>query len=64
MMLAQGVGRLIRSTEDRGVVAVFDPRLAKAKAYRWDLIGELPPFPRTKDRAEAVEFLRTITDEG
>jgi ATP-dependent DNA helicase DinG len=64
MMLAQGVGRLIRSTEDRGVVAVFDPRLAKAKAYRWDLIGALPPFPRTKDRAEAVEFLRTITDEG
>lgn len=61
MMLAQGAGRLIRSAEDRGVVAVFDPRLATAKRYRWDLIRELPAFPRTKERAEAEEFLRSIT---
>jgi ATP-dependent DNA helicase DinG len=59
MMLAQGAGRLIRSADDRGVVAVFDPRLASAKRYRWDLIRELPPFPRTKERSEAEEFLRT-----
>ena len=61
MMLAQGVGRLIRSAEDRGVVAVFDPRLATAKRYRWDLIGALPPFPRTRDRAEVEAFLRAVT---
>ncbi len=61
MMLAQGAGRLIRSAEDRGVVAVFDPRLATAKRYRWDLIGALPPMPRTKDRAEAEAFLRSVT---
>lgn len=60
MMLAQGVGRLIRSAEDRGVVAIFDPRLATAKRYRWDLVNGLPPFPRTKQRAEAEAFLRTI----
>ena len=61
MMLAQGVGRLIRSREDRGVVAVFDPRLATAKRYRWDLISALPPFRRTKDRAEVEAFLRDLT---
>lgn len=60
-LLAQGVGRLIRTTTDRGVVAVFDPRLATAKRYRWDLIKALPPFPRTKDRAEAEQFLREVT---
>ncbi|MCU1497488.1 MAG: putative ATP-dependent helicase [Acidimicrobiales bacterium] len=61
MMLAQGVGRLIRSTTDEGVVAVFDPRLAKAKRYRWDLLNALPPLPRTKDRADAEAFLRRVT---
>ena len=63
MMLAQGVGRLIRSTTDQGVVAVFDPRLAKARSYRWTLLGALPPLPRTKDRAEAEAFLRRVTSE-
>ncbi|MFN8019780.1 MAG: ATP-dependent DNA helicase [Acidimicrobiales bacterium] len=61
MMLAQGVGRLIRTRDDRGVVAVLDPRLATAKSYRWDLVRALPPFPRTRDRAEAEAFLRQLT---
>ncbi|QXC62389.1 ATP-dependent DNA helicase [Aquihabitans sp. G128] len=64
MMLAQGVGRLIRSATDEGVVAVFDPRLAKAKRYRWDLLNALPPLPRTKERAEAEAFLRRVTAEA
>ena len=59
-MLAQGAGRLIRTATDRGVVAVLDPRLAKAKSYRWDLIAALPPLPRTKDRAEAEALLQAI----
>ncbi|MCB0978856.1 MAG: ATP-dependent helicase, partial [Acidimicrobiales bacterium] len=61
MMLAQGVGRLIRTATDKGVVAVFDPRLASAKSYRWTLLDALPPFPRTKDRTEVEGFLRDIT---
>lgn len=61
MMLAQGVGRLIRSATDQGVVAVFDPRLANARSYRWTLLHALPPLPRTKDRAQAEAFLRTAT---
>ena len=59
-LLAQGAGRLIRTADDRGVVAVLDPRLAKAR-YRWDLVRALPPMRRTKDRAEAEAFLREIT---
>jgi ATP-dependent DNA helicase DinG len=61
MMLAQGVGRLIRTATDQGVVAVFDPRLATAKRYRWTLLEALPPLPRTKDRDAAEAFLRRIT---
>ncbi len=59
-MLAQGAGRLIRSHEDRGVVAVLDPRLAKTKAYRWEIIGALPPMRRTRERSEAEAFLRDL----
>lgn len=62
MMLAQGAGRLIRTATDRGVVAVFDPRLSTAKSYRWDLLDALPPFPRTKDRTEVEAFLAQIRD--
>lgn len=60
-LLAQGAGRLIRSAEDRGVVAVLDPRLAKA-GYRWDMVRALPPMRRTKDPAEARAALEAIRD--
>jgi ATP-dependent DNA helicase DinG len=59
-LLAQGAGRLIRSANDRGVVAVLDPRLAKAN-YRWDIVRALPPMRRTRHRTEAEAFLREIT---
>jgi len=58
-LLAQGAGRLVRSGSDRGVVAVFDPRLA-TKGYRWDFIRALPPMRRSKDRAEVEAFLRAL----
>jgi len=64
MLLAQGAGRLIRSTEDRGVVAVLDSRLATSKSYRWELIKALPPLKRTKDREEALDFLKAIRDSA
>lgn len=60
--LAQGAGRLIRSSRDRGVVAVLDPRLATAR-YRWDLVRALPPMARTRHRAEAEAFLRRARAE-
>ncbi len=60
--LAQGAGRLIRSTGDRGMVAVLDRRLATSKAYRWDLLEALPDMPRTADRQEALDFLSRLFD--
>jgi ATP-dependent DNA helicase DinG len=59
MLLAQGAGRLIRNQTDRGVVAVLDRRLARAKRYRWELINALPPMKRTAEREEALAFLRS-----
>jgi len=60
MLLAQATGRLIRNTSDRGVVAVFDPRLGKA-SYRWQVVNALPPMRRTRVRADVEAFLREIT---
>jgi ATP-dependent DNA helicase DinG len=60
MLLAQATGRLIRNATDRGVVAVFDPRLGKAN-YRWQVVNALPPMKRTRERSEVEAFLREIT---
>ncbi|MCP5027014.1 MAG: ATP-dependent DNA helicase [Actinomycetia bacterium] len=59
-MLAQGVGRLIRTSTDEGVVAILDPRLANRKAYRWELVGALPPMKRTRHRDEAIGRLKGL----
>jgi ATP-dependent DNA helicase DinG len=59
-LLAQGAGRLIRTSVDRGVVAILDSRLATAR-YRWDIVNALPPMRRTKDPAEVLAFLKEIT---
>ncbi len=58
-LLAQGAGRLVRSRQDRGVVAVLDPRLGRAR-YRWQLVGSLPPMRRTRHRAEVEAFLASL----
>jgi ATP-dependent DNA helicase DinG len=58
-LLAQGAGRLIRSSEDRGVVAVLDSRLATA-GYRSALLAALPPMRRTTDRREVERFLADV----
>ena len=44
---------------DRGVVAVFDPRMASAN-YRWDFVNSLPPMKRTKDRKVVEDFLAAL----
>jgi ATP-dependent DNA helicase DinG len=58
-LLAQGAGRLIRTSTDRGVVAVLDPRLATAR-YGPKIVATLPKMRRTRDRAEAEQFLRDL----
>ncbi|HYY95003.1 MAG TPA: ATP-dependent DNA helicase [Pyrinomonadaceae bacterium] len=51
--LKQGLGRLIRSTTDRGLLAVLDPRLRTA-AYGRLFLASLPPCRVTSDLAEAA----------
>jgi len=63
-LLAQGIGRLIRSQTDRGVVAVLDKRLALKASYRPTFLRSLPPLPRTTELAEAEAFLRRCVSDG
>jgi ATP-dependent DNA helicase DinG len=53
MRLKQGFGRLLRTTEDRGVVAILDSRLW-TKGYGREILAALPPCPKT-DRIEDVQ---------
>ena len=53
LALRQGIGRLIRNREDRGLLAILDTRLTQ-KEYGRHFLASLPPAPRT-DRFEEVE---------
>ena len=55
--LQQGLGRLIRHRQDRGVLAVLDPRL-KTMAYGRRFLDSLPPAPVTHDLNDIEEFFR------
>ncbi len=58
--LAQGVGRLIRSTGDKGVVAVLDSRLETARGYGGFLRRSLPPFWYTTRSDVALGALQRL----
>lgn len=53
--MRQGAGRLIRTSEDRGVVAILDPRIV-AKGWGKVLLGALPPARRTTSLAAVEAF--------
>jgi ATP-dependent DNA helicase DinG len=57
--LKQGLGRLIRHRADRGVAAILDPRLLRARYGRW-LLDAMPPFRRTSDFDEVEAFWREL----
>ena len=59
MQLAQGVGRLIRTATDRGVVAVCDSRLAEAR-YRDRILDLLPPMRRARNRDFVDRFIGSL----
>ncbi|WP_300599472.1 ATP-dependent DNA helicase [uncultured Nocardioides sp.] len=59
LLMAQGAGRLIRTTTDRGVVAVLDPRLATAR-YGSFLKASLPPMWTTTDPAVVRQALTRL----
>ncbi len=59
LLLAQGVGRLLRRADDRGVIAVLDSRLATAR-YGGFLRASLPPFWTTTDGERVRGALRRL----
>jgi ATP-dependent DNA helicase DinG len=63
LLLAQGAGRLLRGMDDRGVVAVLDPRLATAR-YAGFLRASLPPFWPTTDPDVVRAALRRLAARG
>jgi len=63
LLLAQGSGRLIRRADDRGVVAVLDPRLVTAR-YGSFLAASLPAMWRTTDGDVARAALRRLRVPG
>jgi ATP-dependent DNA helicase DinG len=59
LALKQGVGRLIRDFEDRGLVVVGDPRL-RTRGYGKTFLRSLPPMPVLDELGDAVAFARTL----
>ncbi len=63
LLLAQGTGRLIRSVDDRGVVAILDSRIV-TKRYGSVLLNSMPPLWRTSDGAVVRESLRRLAQKS
>ena len=59
LLLAQGTGRLIRSVDDRGVVAILDSRIVN-KRYGSILLNSMPPLWRTSDGKTVKESLKRL----
>ncbi|MEU9113418.1 ATP-dependent DNA helicase [Streptomyces sp. NPDC048483] len=59
LLMAQGAGRLVRATGDRGVVAVLDPRVERAR-YGSFLRKTMPDFWYTTDRNQVRRSLAAI----
>jgi ATP-dependent DNA helicase DinG len=59
LTLQQGLGRLIRHRQDRGVLAVLDPRL-RTKGYGRRFIASLPPAPLVHDLSAVEAFFSIV----
>lgn len=55
--MRQGAGRLMRRPDDRGVIAVLDPRIS-TKGWGKAVLASLPPAPRTTEIANVAIFFR------
>jgi len=55
LTLKQGVGRLIRDFDDRGLIVIGDPRL-RTRGYGRTFLASLPPMPILDDFTEALAF--------
>jgi ATP-dependent DNA helicase DinG len=63
LLLAQGTGRLLRTVDDKGVIAILDPRLATAR-YSGFLRASLPPYWTTYDPQIVRSALRRLAAEA
>lgn len=61
LLLAQGAGRLLRRTTDRGVVAILDPRM-RGKNYSGFLTASLPRMWPTTDPTQVRQILGRLAD--
>jgi len=62
LSLKQGVGRLIRSVHDKGVVCICDARLV-GKDYGGIFVNSLPAMKRTREQQTVVSFLSDYLQE-
>jgi ATP-dependent DNA helicase DinG len=61
LALKQGVGRLIRDFDDRGLIVLGDPRL-RSRAYGRLFLESLPPMPVLGELDEALAFAGTLAE--
>lgn len=61
LLLAQGTGRLIRSVDDRGVVAILDSRIV-TKRYGSVLLNSMPPLWRTSEKSVVQDSLKRLNE--
>ena len=63
MMFRQGFGRLIRTREDRGIVAILDPRLV-SKSYGQTFLRSLPPCAVSTELDDVSKFIDAMDEEA
>jgi ATP-dependent DNA helicase DinG len=63
LALKQGVGRLIRDFDDRGLIVLGDPRL-RTRGYGATFLASLPAMPIIDDFAEALDFATSLAGTG
>jgi ATP-dependent DNA helicase DinG len=61
LALKQGVGRLIRDFDDRGLIVLGDPRV-QSRGYGRTFLKSLPPMPVLRDAAAALEFAASLVE--
>lgn len=57
--LKQGVGRLIRDINDKGVLVLADPRII-ARDYGQSILKSLPVLPITRDEQKVLSFIKNV----
>lgn len=62
LLLSQAAGRLLRSSDDRGMIAILDSRVAH-KSYGAYIMRTLPKLWPTRDRNRALASLRSLTEK-